>query len=610
MGNLTFEQYERIRQIDALIRAEQARTIAQIARDVQATPGAVQSALKTLRTRLGAPLTTDPLKGFVYLNNGWPLPPPPEESPIATVTAPLPAAQPAPAIPAAPASMIPAEPAPAIPVESALNLAAGPAPGIPAAFAPEIPAAPMASAQTGTLPSRSTSTAAPVAHVAPTTELLVLAARVDEMIRTGRAKSIVQMARGLTVGTDTVRRALALLVEEFQAPLVNDAQGFSYGDPGWVRPVALTEATAPQESAPVEPVAPPPAVVTGSLPGPPQPNPGRIAPDQLALVLQVDQLVRSERARSLAQLSRALSVGTDSAQRALAQLSDEFGAPVVQDPVRGFVYSDPQWRLPPMPLGIGELFVLVLGQRILASVAEAPLAMEVHSALTSLAERLADRTWVDLEAAQDALAVLGSLQPVSLHLWKTLAAVVQARQAVYVVWGAPGEVPQGIRIEPYLLFGHQGTRPYLIGRDAEGQALALALDAIRELRVLEATFEADPTFDPATAIARIDRREGEALRRVRVRFAPQAAALARARYWHRSQHFSEGDDGSLVLELQTDDLEAVRRWVMGYGRHALVEEPPELAALILREMMAMARIYSTGRSQGDQAQPELLPAGK
>jgi len=600
MGNLTFEQYERIRQIDALIRVEQARTIAQLARDVQATPGAVQNALKALRTRLGAPLTTDPLKGFVYLDNGWVLPPPPEESPTAPAEAPpapLPPTEPR-AIPTEPTQTLPAEPR-AIPTEpraiSAEPRAIPTEPGaIPAAStAPAEPSQPLPTVLAPTGPTTTPE------RVAPTAEQLVLVARVDEMIRTGRAKSVVQMARGLAVGTDTVRRALALLAEEFEAPLVSDAQGLTYHTPDWPRPAALTEALAPRETAPVEPVAPPLAVVTGSLPGPPRAIPGRLPPDQLALVLQVEQLVRGERARSLAQISRALSVGTDSAQRALSQLSDALGAPVVHDPVRGFVYSDPEWRLPAMPLGVGELFVLILGQRILASVAEAPLAMEVHSALASLAERLADRTWVDLEAAQDALAVFGSLPPVSLHLWKTLVAVVQARQAVYTVWGAPGEVAQGSRIEPYLLFGHRGSRPYLLGRDPEGRPLAVALDEIRELRVLEDTFEADPTFDPATTIARIDHREGSAVRRVRIRFAPQAAALARARFWHRSQRFSEGDDGSLLLELQTDDLEAVRRWVMGYGRHALVEEPPELAALILREMMAMARIYSAGRSQGD-----------
>jgi len=76
-----------------------------------------------------------------------------------------------------------------------------------------------------------------------------------------------------------------------------------------------------------------------------------------------------------------------------------------------------------------------------------------------------------------------------------------------------------------------------------------------------------------------------------LKFSPYQARWIRERQWHRSQKLTELDDGGLMLEMDVQGLDEVKRWVMQYGGEAEVAEPEVLRKDVLREIGRMGQIY-------------------
>lgn len=96
--------------------------------------------------------------------------------------------------------------------------------------------------------------------------------------------------------------------------------------------------------------------------------------ERLALL---DELIRTGKVKSAAAAARLLEVSVRTAQSDSDFLRDRFDAPLAKDRERGWYYTDPDWRLPLVPLTQGELFALVLGSRMLEAAAGAAYAQEL-----------------------------------------------------------------------------------------------------------------------------------------------------------------------------------------------------------------------------------------
>jgi len=73
-------------------------------------------------------------------------------------------------------------------------------------------------------------------------------------------------------------------------------------------------------------------------------------------------------------------------------------------------------------------------------------------------------------------------------------------------------------------------------------------------------------------------------RRVVVEFSREKAALVSARQWHPTQVVEPVANGGVVLAFTCANLVPVVSWVLEWGPHARVIEPPELVALVIAEL--------------------------
>jgi predicted DNA-binding transcriptional regulator YafY len=74
-------------------------------------------------------------------------------------------------------------------------------------------------------------------------------------------------------------------------------------------------------------------------------------------------------------------------------------------------------------------------------------------------------------------------------------------------------------------------------------------------------------------------------------FDSYQARWIREKSWGESEEKKEKSDGSLLLKLHVAISDELKRWIMGYGSHAIVLSPSALRQEILKELEKTIQAY-------------------
>lgn len=317
----------------------------------------------------------------------------------------------------------------------------------------------------------------------------------------------------------------------------------------------------------------------------------------LERLLQMDALLRSGQRYTAESLGQALEVSERTIRNDVNFLRDRYHAPLEFSRQQGYHYTDLEWRLPAVTLSKGELFALTLGARMLESYAGSAYASDLRSAITRLSERLPEETWVDLHqlAEERILFRAGAEIDLDPEIWHRLEDACRTHKTVQMTYYTAGRNAVSERqLDPYVLHLYRGTNPYVIGHCHKRQEIRwFRVDRIQQLAVLEATFVPDPTFDAKDHLEMIFQHEaGGVPLPVAIWFDARTAPYVRERRWHPTQEITEHADGSLTLHMVVRGLNDLKRWVLGYGKGAIVQTPPELVKLVRDEVEGMSNHYN------------------
>ncbi|MBD2667368.1 helix-turn-helix transcriptional regulator [Richelia sinica] len=322
-----------------------------------------------------------------------------------------------------------------------------------------------------------------------------------------------------------------------------------------------------------------------------------MSPRHLERLLHIDLLLRTTQQPTTLTLAKQVEVSERTIRSDLAFLRDRFNAPLEFSRSKGHHYTDPEWRLPSISLSQGELFALTLGARMLQAYAGSAYINDLRSAIVRLSERLPKQTWVDLQQIADEriLFTSGAETYLDPQIWGQLVeACHNSRQVSIHYYTASRNASSNRVIDPYLLHIYRGTNPYVIGFCHQRQAMRwFRVDRIRKLQLLDSKFIRDPTFNPKEYLEKIFQAEvgNGNPRLVAIWFDAATAPYIRERRWHSTQEIKEHPDGSITLQMQVTGLNELKRWVLGYGKGAVVKEPPELVALVKGEVEEMSKHY-------------------
>jgi len=316
----------------------------------------------------------------------------------------------------------------------------------------------------------------------------------------------------------------------------------------------------------------------------------------LERLLQIDSLLRSGQRHTADSLAELLEISERTVRSDLAFLRDRYHAPLEFNKQKGYYYSDPEWRLPTITLSQGELFAVTLGARMLEAYSGSAYAVDLRSAINRLSERLPEQTWVDLQqlAEERILFRAGAeidLDPVVWHQLEDACRMQKTVQMTY--YTASRAAVSDRKLDPYVLHIYRGTNPYVIGYCHQRQEIRwFRVDRIQQLQMLTESFVPDPTFDAKDHLELIFQHEaGGVPLPVDIWFDAPTAPYVRERRWHPTQEIQEHPDGSLTLCMMVRGMNDLKRWVLGYGKGAIVREPPELVKMVKVEIAGMSEQY-------------------
>jgi predicted DNA-binding transcriptional regulator YafY len=325
-------------------------------------------------------------------------------------------------------------------------------------------------------------------------------------------------------------------------------------------------------------------------------------PIKLNRLIQIDEILRYQRhtRHTASSLAASLEVTDRTIRNDLDFLGSTYQAPIEYTKNKGWHYTDLKWSLPTIPICEGELFALTLGARMLEGCAGAAYSLQLRGAIQRLGERLPETTWVNLQqvASDRILFRTGAKIDLDPLIWQGLETACQKSYSIQMTYYTASRESESDRIndrilDPYLLYIYRGTNPYVIGFCHNHQAIRwFRVDRIRKLEVLKQSFTRDPSFDPQQHFENIFQAEvsGE-LQSIEVWFDGKTAPYIRERVWHPSQEIVEHGDGAITLKFVAKGLQEMRRWVLSYGRGAIVLQPPELVVMMREEIEAMKAGY-------------------
>jgi proteasome accessory factor B len=128
-----------------------------------------------------------------------------------------------------------------------------------------------------------------------------------------------------------------------------------------------------------------------------------------------------------------------------------------------------------------------------------------------------------------------------------------------------------------------------------------ALERIRGIEVTRQRFEIPEGFQPEAHFGNAFGLVSDTPMNVRVRFSPEVAHTVKDRVWRPGQQLKTDNEGRVTIEfVAAGEMELVS-WILSYGMHAEVLDPPELRQEVKRQIREMRQYYRSKDKKAEKA---------
>jgi predicted DNA-binding transcriptional regulator YafY len=312
-------------------------------------------------------------------------------------------------------------------------------------------------------------------------------------------------------------------------------------------------------------------------------------------IIFIDQQIRADKYPSAKTVAQVFEVSERSIWNDYQFLRDRLGSPIEYDETQeGWYYADPVFVLPAIWVEQDELLAFFLGHAIARNYLGPPFETQVLAGWEKITHYLPEKILAYLEKVERYYTIeTGFSSNVPPQLLQDFDRAIRERRQVEMVYYTASRNDQRKRVVcPYHIYSATGFW-YLIAFDWWRQDMRnFNLERVVDYRLLDQSFELDSTFSADTYIAQGFMGSMSQAYDFAIRFDAYQARYIRERKWHPSQTVEDLPDGGLVLRFHSGGLDAVQRWVMQYGPHAQVLEPPELRRRIQENVAKMSQLYT------------------
>ena len=323
----------------------------------------------------------------------------------------------------------------------------------------------------------------------------------------------------------------------------------------------------------------------------------------------IHHAIKERKFPNASSLAQELGVSSKTVQRDLDYLRDELEAPIEFDRgENGYAYSRSDYVLPFLPVDGKDLFSIGVAAQFLALFGGTPLGRDLKACYERLATLMPPAVRLRPEILMERLALRNAaFRPVREETWEAVSEGLQRGRALEIQYHRPGAPPGDPRIIRPYSFVLSGRDWMVLAEDRDASQVKLFYLA----RIESARLTADPytipkDFDPDRFFRNtFGLFVGDAKPfRLRVRFSREVADEIRELTFHPEQKIETGAAGEAILEMPAQSVKEARRFVLAWGKDAVVLEPPELIADLRGELEALDRAYRASKA------PASRPKGK
>jgi len=271
------------------------------------------------------------------------------------------------------------------------------------------------------------------------------------------------------------------------------------------------------------------------------------------------------------------------------------------------------WRIkashgqPEMSFALDEALALYLGRRFLEPLAGTFLWEAAQSAFRKIRACLGSSALQYLEKMSANLhqTVIGAGDySRKAQLIDELMIGIEENRVTHIVYQSlQATEPVTYEVSPLGLAYHKNSL-YLIANSRDHDELRhFKVDRIEEAEVSQFPFRRPEDFDLADHMAKsFGVYHGTGDIRVKVRFLPTVARYVMESRWHSSQELQQQKDGSVLAEFRLSDTEEIKRWILSFGKHAVVIEPAGLRKEICDELHSLLAVYESDAQVAESRQ--------
>jgi predicted DNA-binding transcriptional regulator YafY len=319
----------------------------------------------------------------------------------------------------------------------------------------------------------------------------------------------------------------------------------------------------------------------------------------LRRLFAIDAHIRAGKAPSPDALAEEFGVQRRQIFNDIAQLKEEWGAPIKNDRRRGgYIYTESTWVLPTTLLREGELLAFFLTVEMGRSSNNRGLDAPLQSAIAKISDSLGDLVTINLNSLRAAMRF--SLPPAALadaaHATGLALAKAHRRKVRLTYYTASRGETTRRTVHPYQLLMDQGEVILLAYDENRGMVLNFNAARIRHLEFQDDHFLTDPSFDLEAYLQTMLRAEaGTQLYQIALKFDEYQSRYIRERIYHPLEQKVDQEDGGLILSFPASGLAEVCRFCLGFGQHCEVLEPKELRQLVTKHVAKLNQVYGEGQ---------------
>lgn len=293
-------------------------------------------------------------------------------------------------------------------------------------------------------------------------------------------------------------------------------------------------------------------------------------------------------------LSEKYQISEKTIQRDIDFLKNEYEAPIEYDYKRKGYHYYREFTLNPLKLDEGDFFMLAITEKVLRQYRYSPFRSHIEKFYEKIKTLFNDEISIYNDELIEVMSFdIGPTREVNKEYFDKLEKAIREKLIVEIKYHTlHSDIYSTRKIDPYHLKNYKGDWYLIAYCHKKNDIRIFALSRIKDLKLMDYNFKINESFNIDDIMKSsfgiyFDKRKWK----IKIKFSSYQSRWIKEKVWHKSQKIRENKDGSIILSMTLNNIEEIKRWIMQYGKEAVVLSPKQLRDEIIREFSGGLKQY-------------------